>query len=646
MRLSLLVLLLSCTTLLFSQKKENIPEFGKVDKADLEMKECDFDKNAEAVVLFDVAKVVFNVHTYSIYAETTRHIRIKILKNKGLDQANIKILYYSYDQTETIKDINAQTYNLDASGNIVATKLDKKSIFTKDINKRISEKVFSFPEAKVGSVIEYTYETSGSPASGLKNWNFQKSIPVKLSAYTIQSPVDLELAAQEFSIFPVDKQKTSTRSENITTFTMTEVPALRDEPFMTCEGDYLQRVETRAIALNFFGKRINLTRSWVGIINALMNDQDFGHQLSKNIPRTADLDEMLKTIKGPYERMTTIYRYVRKNMEWNGRSNIWALEGVRSAWKQKKGTSGEINLILVNLLKDADLDAYPVLVSTRENGRINTSDPGYSQFDKVLAYVNIKDKVYVLDATDKYASPNLIPWEVMNSVGLVIERFDTFKWGWQPLWNDKEIFKDVVIINGTIDEKGLLTGDANISSYDYSRSQRIPTLKEGKEHFIDKYFSSKNPGLHVDSVVIENEEIDTLPLVQKLNFNQTLNSSGDYKYFSTNLFTGLEKNPFTADVRYSDIFFGANQKYLIAESFFIPDGYSFDEMPKNIRMMLPDTSIIFTRLIAGEEDHIGIRIELEFKQPVFSIVDYPNFREFYKKLFGLLNEQIVIKKNK
>ncbi len=62
--------------------------------------------------------------------------------------------------------------------------------------------------------------------------------------------------------------------------------------------------------------------------------------------------------------MATIHNYVRKNMEWNNYGGIWALNGVKSAWKDKKGTSGEINLILVNLLKDAGLKASPLLVST------------------------------------------------------------------------------------------------------------------------------------------------------------------------------------------------------------------------------------------------------------------------------------------
>src|SRR5438874_1929650 len=48
---------LICTVLiavtLHAQKTTDVPAFGKVEKAELEMKECEFDKKAEAVVLFD-----------------------------------------------------------------------------------------------------------------------------------------------------------------------------------------------------------------------------------------------------------------------------------------------------------------------------------------------------------------------------------------------------------------------------------------------------------------------------------------------------------------------------------------------------------------------------------------------------------------
>ncbi len=633
-----------CGSYAFSQTKDSVPGFGQVEKKELLLSECDFDNNAEALVLFDVEAVVCKEYAFSVHAEIERHIRIKILKNKGQDQANIKIPYFSGQDGDRIDIVNAQTYNLDPSGNILVAKLDKKTIVDKAINKKISEKIFTFPDIKTGSVIEYIYKSTGPVSSGLRNWNFQTSIPVKFSRYALDFPETIELVCRPHCTLPVDEKSSTNRSDNIKVFTMTNVPALRDEPFMTCEDDYTQRIEPDIMAFTLNGRRTSLNETWPSIINMLMNDEDFGQQLNKNIPRTQDLEDSLKNITDPYRKMNIIYRYVRDNMHWSGHNNIWALEGVKTAWKNKKGTSGEINLILVNLLQNAGLVVSPVLVSTRSNGRINLSMPEWRQFDKVMALVVIKDHKYVLDATDKFTASKLIPWDVNYSEGLVIEKFETFKWGWQSLWDEDDAFKDLILIQGAIDDQGVMTGEATINSYDYSRVERMEDLKDGKDKFIEKYFGSKNASVHVDSSLITNEGVDTLPLNQKVWFNKKLSSTGNYKYFSTNLFTGLEENPFTADHRFSDIFFGANQKYTIAESFFIPDGYVFDEMPKNVKMIMPDTSIVFTRLISAQNDLLNMRITLEFRKPVFRVDEYEAFREFYKKLFGMLNEQIVIKK--
>ena len=59
---------------------------------------------------------------------------------------------------------------------------------------------------------------------------------------------------------------------------------------------------------------------------------------------------------------------------------------------------------------------------------------------------------------------------------------------------------------------------------------------------------------------------------------------------------------------------------------------------------MPDTSIVFTRRIAAQNDLLNMRITLEIRKPVFTASEYEPFSEFYKKLFGMLNEQIVIKK--
>jgi hypothetical protein len=630
------------SSLLFAQKNKDLPDFGKVEKSDLLLKECEFDKNAEALVLFDFGESIFKINTIDYFAETNHHTRIKIFNAKGYSNADIHIRYANDNNMKPISHIQAQTYNLDAAGNIVITKVEKSQIFDKKISKRFSEIVFTFPEVKPGSIIEYKYTDNDAT---LDDWYFQRDIPVQVSEFKVDYPAEFYVRASPHCVLPLDI-KGDPRSVGLNkTYTMKNIPALRDEPEISCARDYMQHLELVLVSVNFPGTPArNVLPSWPKIIKSLMDDEDFGVQLKKNIPRTSDLEEMLKNISNPYDKMVIIHHYVRKNMEWNGTENIWALSGVKSAWKDKKGTSGEINLILVNLLKDAGLNAHPVLVSTREHGRINGVNPSYSQFNKVMAYVTIDDNPYVLDATEKYTPSQLIPWEVVGTEGLVIEKIETGEWGWKTLWNPNQKFNNTTILMANIDKEGKLEGNATIYSSDYARMKHIPKVKDGKEKYIETFFASQNSNAKIDSLVFENENTDSLPLVQKFNFSLPTSTSGDYQYFSSNLFTGLEKNPFLADSRFSDIFFGANQKYSLIGSFNIPEGYAFEELPKNTRMIMPDTGIVFTRLAGVTENTLSVRVTLEFRKPYYMLEEYPEFKEFYKKLYGLLTEQFVIKK--
>lgn len=634
--LSSALLLMSLS--LFAQKDKDIPAFGKVDKAELEMTSCDFDKNAEAVALIDVGELA-SIDFSPLQFE--HRVRIKILNNKGLDHANIHLRYIGYHNDEKITGLSAQTYNLDANGNVVVTKVDKKQIFDKRIDKYYSEVVFSFPEVKAGSIIEYKYTHYNV---SLLDWYFQRSIPVVYSRFVMDYPSEIEISSTPYVSLPLEKNMEDKGTRTVQRFVMHNIPALRDEPYISCDDDYRERVLTRVISVNVNGIRKSFTYNWPAVVKDLMEDEDFGVQLKKNIPRTSDLDEALKNINDPYQKMKTIFEYVRKNMEWNGQHGIYAYDGVKSAWKEKKGSNAEINLILVNLLKDAGLDASPLLVSTRENGQVNTLIPNIGDFNAVVAYVKIGDDFYVLDATDKYTPPRLIPENLMYSEGLAIEKYDTYEWGWRTIWNPKEQYKSVSVFTMNIDDEGKLKGSGRVSSYDYARLKRYPTLKLGKDKFEKAYFSDPNPDYSIDSFHLANEDNDSLPLVQDLQFHRDLPGTGDYRYFTLNMFTGMEKNPFLADHRFSDIFFGYDQDHEIMALVNIPDGYSFEALPHSIRMMMPDSSIQITRRVASNEHQLSVRISLEFKQPFFYQRDYAYFKEFYKKLFDLLSEQYVIKK--
>ncbi|HYC40049.1 MAG TPA: DUF3857 domain-containing protein [Chitinophagaceae bacterium] len=640
-----------------NKNKKAIPGFGKVEKSELELKECEFDKNAEAMVLFDACEVACVVSLNSVEFEIVRHVRLKVLQEKGRDVGDIHIPYHSYGATQSIRDFSAQTYNLDENGAIKVTKVDRKSsLYEKKLNKYETELAFTFPDVKVGSVLEYKYKLT-TPYIPSTNWYFQRSIPVRYSELVLDFPVEIEVYSGPRCSLPFESNSESEATRNVQFYAMKNIPAMREEPAMLNAEDYMERVEWRPIAVYVGDRRIPLTSTWPKLIKSMMEDEDFGLQLKKEIPRTADLDAELAKLTDPYERMVTIHRYVKRNMAWNGFTGIWALDGVKSAWKEKKGTTGEINLILLNLLKDAGIRCFPLLVSTHDNGLVNTADPKL-QFNKVLAWVEIGDQFYVLDGTDQQTPSHLIPEDVLLTEGLMLEKISatavdqTFpvleqgnsSWGWKTLWNDKYAYKHMILIMGSIDANGKMRGEASINSFDYGRIRRSAVAKQGTKDFIETYLSDLPPGLTVDSVLFENLDDETKPLVQKVYFTQQLNSSGDYRYFSSNLFTGLEKNPFVANERFSDVFFGANQYYLITGSFDIPPGWAPEELPQNTRMIMPDTSISIRRAAQLEGSNISVRYTLEFKKPFYPVGEYADFREFYKKLQNLLSEQFVIRK--
>ena len=257
------------------------------------------------------------------------------------------------------------------------------------------------------------------------------------------------------------------------------------------------------------------------------------------------------------------------------------------------------------------------------------------------------DGVYVLDATDKLTPAHLIPEDVMYSFGLVIKKPERnlYQWEWKLLWNEKRGYKNMVIVNAELDHQGLIKGSASVNSYDYSRIGRLVDLARERDKFVAEYYTAANPAIKIESFSLANEKNDSLPLVQNFQFSEPLAASGDYRYFSMNRFCGLDKNPFLADTRFSDVFFGASRSYTIIGNFAIPDGYSFDGIPKNMRMILPDTSISFSRASAVSGSQLSVKINLEFKKPFYTREEYPDFKEFYKKLFDILNEQYVIRKS-
>ncbi|MEP6610857.1 MAG: DUF3857 domain-containing protein [Mucilaginibacter sp.] len=606
--------------------------FGKIDKADLAARVCDFEPDANAEVLFDKGKISVTP-AYHILME--RHTRIKIFNDKGKDQANIRIVFFGGNNAENINSLEAETINLE-NGNIVFKKIDKVNIYRQPIDKFRTALTFSFPDVRPGSVIEFKYTRTIQSVIDYPDWDFQNRIPTRYS--------ELEASWIGTLYYNVVSQVHHPYAVNTGRITsIAYIPSLVAEPFMTSLKDNADRVTFTLYAVRSQDVSMNISNTWKKLGLELDEYDHFGGQFNKGLKGESVILDKAKQILDTDEKVAYIFSEVKNAMKWDGYDANYTSDGISDAWNKKIGNSTEINLILYRLLLKAGVKVYPMLVSTRENGKINSTLTSAAQFNRAVAYVPTDNGIYVLDATNKYNLYNEIPDDVINGRGFYFSREDD-KFELVSLKNLAPI-RQMVSVNAEIKADGKMSGTAHITSYSYHRTNTLTKYKNDGEKKYTDYLTNSDNNLKIASLKLENMEVDTLPLVQNIAFNQDLTGSdGNYIYFNTNLFTGLHSNPFLSENRSTDIDFGYCNKIATSGIYKIPAGYKIEVLPESLSIAMPDKGITFKRVVAQEEGTIMIRYLVDFSRPAYFKTSYPELREFFKKMYEMLNEQIVLKK--
>jgi len=611
-----LLLLCAFACVAHAQTTPTIQAYGKVDQADLNLKQCDFEKDANAEVLFDKGDVYLGEQEL-VFA---KHVRIKIFNDNGKGAANIRFEFLGGNRFEWITNIQAETINSN-NGVIEITKVDKKQIFTQVIDKELSVLTFSFPNVKPGSIIEYKFNVESPYASDFPDWYFQGDLPVRYSELTAKIPDYLHYK----NLVRVTQPLAAMEKDNnglITKIAMTNVPSITTEPRMSSVKDNLQCVLSQLLSITQTGGGgigQNFSETWQKVGENEMGYEDFGDQFKRKLNGQDDILNHAKGLKSNDEKIAYIFNTVKNAMKWNDLYMRYTDDGTVKAWDKKLGNSTEINLIVYDLLSRAGIKAYPMLLSTRKHGKVNPAFSSRYQFNTSVTYIPIDSATYyILDATDKYNLYSVIPENLLNSYGLYIDK-ENKKSDLVFIQNTLPV-RNVVYVNADIKPDGKMSGTAQISNFAYNRIDNIENYKtNGEKKYID-WLKGGNNDLQISSVKLENMDVDSLPLTQNINFNLDLTGSdGTYIYFKPN--------------------------YSIVGSYKLPAGYKTDALPKNLRMDMSDQSIGFKRMVSEADGTITIRYTLVYKKTIFFKENYAELHEFYKKMYELLSEQIVLKKS-
>ena len=585
------------------------------------------------MVLFDRAVVTYKFSTVIV----ERHKRIKIFNDKGKDAANIRIEFAGAHHDEEITNIQAETINLEGN-NILYTPIDPKSIYPQAVDKETKAFVFTFPDVRSGSVIEFKFKSTTPYGNNYPDWFFQTSIPSRYSEFDASFIPDYpqELITKIYQPLVKDTAMATTSPRGTRrVWAMANVRTYKTEPFMDYPEDYVQCVLTRPV---------HWPIGWNGIADGMLDDFDFGVQLKKTIPGQDIILANAAKLKTDREKISYLFDTVKNAMKWNKIDRWFCIDGVKRAWDKKIGNSAEINIILYHLLAEANVNAWLLALRTRDYGELDMDEPSWSALNRVAVYAQADSSTnYVLDATNKFNTFDNTPLDLIGLKALQIEA-NTKKYSFTTLKTGKA--RVATLISGAISPDGKLAGTSQVSNSSYARKEFMETYNDlGEKNYIDK-IQKENSGLKITSLKLENMTVDSLPLNQTFEFKYNLTEpDGDYMYFNPNLFTGLGDNPFLNETRVSNIDFGALYSYSINGRYQLPAGYKTDVLPKSVSMQMPDKGILFRRVVAEQDGFIIVHYSIDFKNPVYKRDDYTAIRDFYKKMYDMLNEQIVLKKS-
>jgi hypothetical protein len=627
-------------TLLSVGASAQFSDFGSVSANEMDMKACTFDAEASAVVLLDEG--------YSDYTDehglmTYYHKRIKILKEDGIKYGEVKFTYYSDDDFESVDNIEAISINTDENGRRRDIAVENKSIYTKRVSKYRTEISFAFPNVKAGTILEYKYRINAKHYGGLRDWYFQSEIPVVKSSYRLKVVPGHEISylVQYNPDYKVNVNRAL--NDQSTKFEMYNIPALTDEPFMDAREDYIQKVIFQTTKYTGSVGVLKYMTTWKEVNRELYSRSDFGRQLKIKIDECQDFINTSLNGKTEVEKIQMIHHYVAGNLAWDGTNSLTADGGIKNLWKKKTGNSAEINLLLVNLLREAGLQAYPMLVSERGHGRVNKDQPFISQFNNVYAAVFVGNKKYYLDATDKLTPCLITPYSILNSTAFIA---DNDAGGLTDIQENDVRYSDNVTISATLNESGELSGKVNVESKGYARAEKVRSYTRSKSDYVENYIKSGMVNVEVNNFDIKNIEQEDLPVTQAFDFKTNIQTTGEYSFLSFNWFTGLQNNPFIVNSRFSNINFGYKKTINLTYLINLPANVNIDAIPKGIKLVNPDQTVTFTRQFFQEGSQLMAKIRVDIDKTLFGVGEYGQVQDFFKQMVNLMNEQVILKSKK
>jgi hypothetical protein len=621
-------------------------KFGNIPMEDMKMTVYDKDSSAAAVILVSYGEAYLQVSSIAATMNIEHHVRIKVLKKEGLRHADVEILLRKSGSAEDkVSNLRAVTYSLE-NGKIIETKLNKDGVFKQNFNRNFNIQRFTMPNVKEGSIIEYSYTILSDFYVYFPNWQFQYEIPVRHSEFWALIPefflyekyMQGYVAVNNYEVLPRNGDGFQVNAHH---WLVKDVPAFKEEPFMTGSQDYISKINFALSHVSFPQAPVReIMGSWQKLNTILLEDENFGGILKSSFFLKKQAQELTAGMTDALQKTTAIYNHVKDNLEWTGERDLYA-RSPRKVFDEKKGSAADINIILASMLEKVDIDVDMVILSTREHGFLRKEFPMHDQFDYAIVLARIDGKEILMDATEKLLPIGVLPERCLNGEGLVISKT---KHGWVKI-NPKAKARTVVSADFVLDAKGELKGSLNFTRDGYdAHKMRKEYQSQGEELYVKNLLGTKT--WRVDKTDFQNiKAIDqSAKEIHSLTISEHVSVAGDVMYISPFVVSRIDENPFKLENREYPVDYGSNQEKMYLCKILMPEGFVVDEMPQSKIYMLPGGVAKYSYNCSQVGNTLSIVSSFQINKSLFDQTEYPDLREFYNQVVAKQSEQIVLKK--
>ncbi len=644
-------------------------QYGQIDPRDLTEAPFAGDSTAGAVVLCDYGRSRIGGKGEGLQVVFERVTRIKILRKAGYDQATVEIpLYHRELNQEKVSGLRGCTYNL-VNGQVVGTKLEPSGAFFEKRSDHVNVQKFTLPNVREGSVIEYAYTLSSDFLFNFQDWAFQGDIPVRWSEFRASVPSFYKykiiyqstqpFAAEQARVGAVSlrlenpAQGWSGQSTHITALTedhrwaMRDVPALRSEAYTTTTNDYVDRIDFQLVGEQWpnAGFR-DLSETWPKINQHLLQEETFGRQLERGHLLKSQVQPLAGRYPEIWARAAAVRELLMAAIRYDGTNRYSTETPPRKALEAHRGTAADVNLLLIAALRDAGLEAEPVLLSTRDHGQVSREFPLLDKFNYVIALVPLPGgKELLLDATEPLLPSGVLPKRCLNQTGRLIPSDQKAEGRWVELRPVQRYvhYQQVAL---KLDAQGSLSGKVHEEHGGYaSVDAREELARLGEKKYLARLTTS-HPGWSVPKLTVTNREDVAKPLALDYEFSHPAESTVAVEtiYLSPLREFNTEQNPFRHDDRRFPVDFSAPQDETTVITLTLPEGYELTELPKPTSIALPEGGRYVYGVVSPTPGTVQITSHLNLDKPVYTAGEYSNLRELYRLMLARQGERLVVRK--